>query len=148
MHCVILDACFRRDGKPYGNRNYDWKDTAIPRDEIRWLEKDLAKSKKPVVVFAHQRLDVVNAHGVKNSPAVRKVLEASGRVLAVFQGHNHVNELKWIREIPYLTLAAAVEGAGVENGAHAIVDLHPDGVLKIQGFRQQADHRVKPRQSL
>lgn len=144
-HFVILDACFRRDGTPYGNRNFTWTDTAIPPRELRWLERDLQKNRRPTIVFAHQRLDTHDAHGVKNSPQVRRILEAHGQVQAVFQGHSHRNEIRWMRGIPYVTLQATIEGAGPANGACSILDLHADGRLVLEGFRQQVDRRLNPR---
>jgi len=36
-------------------------------------------------VFAHQRLDVTNNHGVKNNADVRKVFEASGKCWRCFK---------------------------------------------------------------
>lgn len=55
----------------------------MPARELAWLEHDLASTDKPVIVFAHQRLDVSNDHGDKNNAAIRKLLEACGKVLAV-----------------------------------------------------------------
>ena len=65
-----------------------------------------------VIVFAHQRLDVSNNHGVKTNSQVRSVLESSGKVLAVFQGHSHQNDVNEIGGIHYCTLVAMVEGSG------------------------------------
>ena len=78
VHFVVLDSCFRSDGEPYGRKNFQWTDANIPVAELQWLEADLAASDKPVIVFAHQRLDVSDNHGVKNNADVRRVLEASG----------------------------------------------------------------------
>jgi len=30
FHFVILDACFRHDGQPYGNKNSNWTDATSP----------------------------------------------------------------------------------------------------------------------
>lgn len=46
---------------------------------------DLRSTDRKTVVFAHQRLDVSNDHGVRNCPEVRRVLQDSGKVLAVLQ---------------------------------------------------------------
>ena len=37
-----------------------------------------------------------NNYGVRSNAAVRKVLAESDKVLAVFQGHSHQNDLKLI----------------------------------------------------
>lgn len=139
-HFVVLDACFRGDGEPYGRRNFDWTDPNIPPEELEWLKADLEQSQRPVVVFAHQRLDVGGSHGVKNGPQVRSLLEASGKVRAVFQGHSHQNDLREINSIPYCTLVAMVEGSGEENNGYALVDLAADGTIRVRGFRKQRDY--------
>lgn len=136
-HFVVLDSCYRNDGEPYGRNNSHWTDANIPAAELQWLEADLAASDKPAIVFAHQRLDVSNSHGVKNSAAVRQVLEASGRVRAVFQGHSHQNDLKDIGGIHYCTLVAMVEGDGAENSGYSVLEINPDGGLRLTGFCRQ-----------
>ena len=137
FHFVVLDSCFRSDGQPYGRKNFQWTDANIPPAELEWLEGDLKASDKPVIVFAHQRLDVSNNHGVKNNARVRQILEASKRVLAVFQGHSHQNDLREIAGIHYCTLVAMVEGAGPENNGYSLLDIEPDGTLRLTGFRRQ-----------
>jgi len=110
-HFVVLDACFRSDGEPYGRKNFNWTDSNIPAAEIEWLKGDLEKTTHKTIAFVHQRLDVEGHYGVKNAAEVRRVLEQSGNVLAVFQGHYHRNDLKEIGGIRYCTLVAMVEGA-------------------------------------
>ncbi len=72
----MLDSCFRSDGQPYGRNNSQWNDANIPLAELEWLEGDLKANDKPVIVFAHQRLDVSNNHGVKNNADVRTIIES------------------------------------------------------------------------
>lgn len=134
---VILDSCFRSDGVPYQRRNFDWRDANVPADQLEWLGATLESSAEPVIVFAHQRLDVADAHGVKNAAAVRRELEKSGKVRAVFQGHSHQNDLKTVANIPYCTLVAVVEGAGMENSGYGILELRPDQSVRLHGFRRQ-----------
>ena len=141
FHFVVLDSCFRSDGQPYGRRNFDWTDANVPNAEIEWLEDDLNATDKPVIVFAHQRLDVSNNHGVKNGPEIRRILEASGKVIAVFQGHSHQNDLTEIGGIHYCTLVAMVEGSGAENNGYSLMDIRPDGTIRLTGFRRQASRR-------
>ncbi|QDT12652.1 metallophosphoesterase family protein [Stieleria marina] len=141
FHFVVLDSCFRSDGQPYGRKNFKWTDANIPAAEIDWLQSDLKASNRKTIVFAHQRLDVSNNHGVKNCAEVRAALETSGNVLAVFQGHSHKNDLKEISGIHYCTLVAMVEGAGVENSGHAMMTLGVDDSIVVDGFRKQSDYR-------
>jgi predicted phosphodiesterase len=141
FHFVILDSCFRGDGEPYGRRNFHWTDPNIPAAELEWLAADLGKNEKPVIVFAHQRLDVGDNHAVKNAPKVREILEKSGRVRAVFQGHSHKNDLREINGIRYCTLVAMVEGSGAEQSGYALIDIDAAGAIRLSGFRKQKAYR-------
>ncbi|QDS95702.1 3',5'-cyclic adenosine monophosphate phosphodiesterase CpdA [Roseimaritima multifibrata] len=136
-HFVVLDSCFRSDGQPYGRKNFTWTDANIPAEELEWLTADLEANSKPTIVFAHQRLDVSNNHGVKNCPEVRKVLEKSGLVEAVFQGHSHQNDLNEINGIHYCTMVAMVEGAGIDNNGFSLLNLNADGTIHLKGFHKQ-----------
>ncbi len=140
FHFVVLDSCFRGDGVPYGRKNFKWTDPNIPAAELEWLKADLTKTSKSTIVFAHQRLDVKNSHGVKNAPSVRKVLEASGKVLAVFQGHSHKNDYRDISGIHYCTLVAMVEGQGVASSGYSLMSIAPDGTIRLEGFRKQKSY--------
>ena len=137
FHFVVLDSCFRSDGEPYGRKNYQWTDPNIPAEEVDWLKEDLKSTSKKTVVFAHQRLDVGSPYGVKNAVEVRKVLEDSQKVLAVFQGHSHKNDHKEIGGVHYCTLVAMVEGSGVESNGYSVLSLTGNGTLQVSGFRKQ-----------
>ncbi len=150
FHFATLDACFKRDGTPYGRKNANFSDTYIPAEELEWLKGDLAATKLPTIVLAHQRLDFGPTDGnnnwnmtVKNAPDVRKVLEDSGRVLAVFQGHSHQNDHREVGGIHYCVFRAMVEGSGQEQNGYAVADLFADGSIKIDGFRQQRPYEWK-----
>ena len=144
FHFVVLDACFRSDGEPYGRKNFVWTDPNIPTAELEWLKSDLQSTSKKTIVFGHQRLDVSNNHGVKNGADVRKVLEASGKVLAVFQGHSHKNDHRDIGGIHYCTLVAMVEGSGAENNGFSVMNIEDDGTIRVAGFRRQSDYTWTP----
>ncbi|MHC4993667.1 MAG: metallophosphoesterase family protein [Planctomycetota bacterium] len=139
-HFVLLDSCFRSDHQPYQRKNFTWTDPNIPPAELDWLKDDLKRNTKPTVVFAHQRLDASKNHSVKNAAAVREILEKSGHVQAVFQGHSHKNEHQQINGIHYVTLRAMVEGAGAENNGYALARFKGDGVIRIEGFRRQENY--------
>ena len=139
-HFIVLDACFRSDGEPYQRKNFEWTDANIPTEELAWLEKDLESTDKKTIVFAHQRLDVSNNHGVKNNAQVRKIFEASKKVQLVLQGHSHQNDLKEIGDIHYCTLVAMIEGSGPENNGYTTMSLHDDGKILLKGFRHQMSH--------
>ena len=96
-----------------------------------------------MIVFAHQRLDVNNNHGVKNNTDVRKILESSGKVLAAFQGHSHQNDIKEIEGIHYCTLVAMVEGSGAENSGYSLLEIESNGTILLNGFRKQNNYSWK-----
>ncbi len=136
-HFVVLDADYTANGTDYDHGNFNWRDTNIPDHELKWLGKDLAATSKPVIVFVHQQLDETGAyHSVKNGVAVRRVLEKSGRVLAVFQGHNHGGAYSHIEGIHYYTLKALVEGSGAENNSYAIVEVLGNHDVVVTGYRK------------
>ena len=139
---LILDACFREDGVPYERKNFNWQDANLPKAELEWLERELKKAGGPVVVFAHQRLDMDKAHAVRNAAEVRALLEKSGKVLAVFQGHSHKNDYQQIAGIHYTTLVAMVEGSGMENSGYSLLDVMADGSLRLNGYRKQANRTL------
>jgi hypothetical protein len=137
FHFVVLDACFRHDGKPYGRKSSTWKEANIPAAQLEWLAADLRSTDRKTIVFVHQRLDVSNDHGVKNAPEVRRVLDQSRTVLVVFQGHSHQNDVHDIGGIHYCTLRAMVEGSGAENSGYSLMDIGSDGTIRLTGFRKQ-----------
>lgn len=134
FHFVILDACYRQDGEPYGDGQSVWTDSNIPPDELEWLTQDLTAARYPVVVFVHQRLDVDDHYGIRQRAEVRRRLEASGKVRAVLQGHNHKNDFTTINAIRYCTLPAMVEGDG---NAYGLLTLEEGGAMRIDGFGRQ-----------
>jgi len=145
IHFVYLDACFRSDGVPYGRKNSDWKDAFIPQDELDWLKADLEQTDKPTILFVHQRLDVDNHYAPKNVADVRQVLEKSGKVQAVFQGHSHANDYKDLNGIHYCTLAAMIEGPFPDGNSYSLLHCQADGGLQLTGFRRQAPYHWKTR---
>jgi predicted phosphodiesterase len=140
---LTLDACFRSDGTPYSRKNFDWKDANVPKYELSWLEARLSQASGPVIILAHQRLDHDKAHVVQNAAEVRTLLEKSGKVLAVFQGHSHKNDYQQIAGIHYTTLVAMVEGSGAENSGYNLLDIMPDSSLRLNGFRRQVNRIMK-----
>ncbi|MBN2269268.1 MAG: metallophosphoesterase [Sedimentisphaerales bacterium] len=141
FHFVVLDANYRSDGAEYDHGNFDWTDANIPQQQLTWLSEDLTRARGPVIVFVHQLLAEAGSHSIKNAEEVRSILESSGKVAAVFQGHKHDGGYSQIEGIHYYVLKAVVEGSGRENSAYAIVDILADGGIVVTGYRK-AESRV------
>jgi alkaline phosphatase len=150
VHCVVLDACFRQDGAPYAPGQFAWKDSEVPREQREWLAGDLKSTANRTLVFVHQRLDEAPQAGyrIKSRSAVRDILEKSEKVMAVFQGHSHQNELQTIGGVRYCTLSAMVEGSGQANSGYSVLRVYADGTLDLSGFRRHADHPLALRRAV
>jgi alkaline phosphatase len=144
FHFVVLDGCYRPDGVAYGGKNSTWQESEIPPAERQWLAADLRATRKKTVVFVHQRLDAPPPYGIASAAEVRRIIEGSGKVLAVFQGHHHKGDLTKTGAVYYCTVAGMAEGAGETNSAYAILDVLADGTLVVTGFRRQESYVLLP----
>jgi len=144
VHFVVLDANYKSDGSDYDHGNFDWTDANIPPAELQWLRRDMAASRGAVIVLVHQLLDGTGSHYVNNAAAVRQILEQSGKVLAVFQGHRHDGGYSLINGIHYYTLKAVIEGPGPENNSYAVVKVRPDMSITITGYRKAVGKQLSP----
>lgn len=137
-HFVVLDANFRRDGQPYDHGNFIWTEAFLPDAELAWLRADLAATRLPVVVFIHQLLDGdEGAPFVRNAAAVRAILETSGKVRCVFQGHEHAGRYALRNRIHYCTVKGLIEGAGVANTAFVVVKWSCDDRFEVVGYGRE-----------
>jgi hypothetical protein len=139
---IALDATYDKDYRDYDRGKFDWKDSNIPPAQAKWLAEELAKTAEPVIVFVHQRLDGDKDTSIRNRTEIRQVLEASGKVLAVFQGHDHPGFHTLINSIHYYTLRAVIEGSGEANNAFAVVEASPSGDLTVTGYYRAASMKL------
>lgn len=136
LHFIVLDTNYKADGTDYDHDNFDWTDANIPQHELDWLRQDLAKTHNPTIIFVHQLLDGTGTVFVKNAADVRQIIEKSGKVLAVFQGHHHEGSYHNMNGIHYYTLKGMIEGHGKESNSYAIVEVHPDLNITVTGYRK------------
>jgi 3',5'-cyclic AMP phosphodiesterase CpdA len=126
-------------------------DVRIPEPQLEWLGNDLRNGETPTIVFMHhsaseQSLDDSRwwpgrAHLalVKERADLRRLLEASGRVRAVFNGHLHWNHFDVIAGIPYVTVQSLIENVdddapGRAAQAHAVVHVGARRiVIRVRG---------------
>ena len=112
----------------------------LPAEQIQWLEQDLAKTTLPSIVLMHHPASEMRLEGnrwfekqphvcrVVERRALREVLQKSGKVVAVFNGHVHWNHFDVIAGIPYITLQSLIENLdddapGRAAAAYAVCDL-------------------------
>jgi alkaline phosphatase len=106
-HFVILDAQYNKKGEDIGHAGWVVQGN-VPQPEIDWLKEDLASTDRPTIVCVHQRLeidkDLLSGGGpqVLHNKEVQKVMEDSGVVIAVFEGHDHTNAHTMINGIHYI----------------------------------------------
>lgn len=135
FHFVVLDANYDSTGQDFDHGRFDWNDTNIPEQELRWLEDDLKESDKQVIVFIHQLLCGEKSYQVKNASQVQAILESNGNVKCVFQGHYHDGDYAEYNGIHYYTLRSLVKGKKIRGNSYAIVTASAT-TIKIHGFRK------------
>jgi alkaline phosphatase len=142
---IVLDANYNEDGSDYHCGNFDWKKAFIPKPQIEWLSKEL-ETHRPVVVFLHQLLDLTQKQQsvcVGNAGEVIEILEKSGKVLAVFQGHHHSGSYNFSNGIHYFTMKGMIEGAFPENNSFALVEIDKELNITIEGFANSEGLHLK-----
>ena len=146
VHLVYLDGNYRPDGAGFGCGNFCWDDAWLSEEQVSWLGADLqAAAGRPAIVLCHEHLAPTpelaegerDPHVVGNAAQARAAIERAGNVRAVIQGHYHRGRTVVVNGIPYVGLAAMVEGPGLENNTYAIASLYADGGLSIEGFGRQ-----------
>lgn len=135
---IVLDGNFTLKGEPYkGSKiNWNWMESLIPPVEVEWLKCELSAAKGPVVVSVHQRLDAAARphHRIANGEEVQKILSGSGKVVAVFQGHDHLGGYSKVDGVGYYTLRAMVAGPKRECNSYAEAAIYPSGAVVVTGF--------------
>jgi predicted phosphodiesterase len=106
---IFLDACFFKNGEHYKRGDHDWTDTYLPRAEK--LNDILKNAIGDTFIFIHQNLDpeICENHRLYNDGEVRDILEKSGKVKTVFQGHYHLGHESTCQGIKYITYPALCE---------------------------------------
>ncbi len=117
-HFVVLDANnLYKDGKyiDYAKANYFVDGSFreyIDDTQIEWFRNDIASTTFPVMVFSHQSLYHYSL-GVKNRLELQLIMEEENRksgynkVIACFNGHNHLDFYRKINGIHYFDINSA-----------------------------------------
>ena len=119
LNLLFIDACHFKTGVHYAPGDSDWTDTYYPHEDR--LRKTLSGLTGDTYLFMHQNIDpgVRADHRLSNDSVIRSIIEESGNVRAVYQGHYHLGYQSENNGIPYITLPAMCEG----DGRVMIVDL-------------------------
>lgn len=104
---LFIDGCYLQSGESYRPGKTGGVDTWYPYADS--LERDLSQMEGELAyVFTHQVLDLSSGsvQRILNAADIRKILERSGKVRTVFQGHSHKLVESDINGIHYMTLPA------------------------------------------
>lgn len=115
----------------------------VGNEQMAWLHDVLAKSAKAgekVVVIGHHPLAPLNMHNAWNDHALIKEFEASGNVVAYFNGHNHAGNYALQNGIHYLNFKGMVETA--DTNAYSIVQVYADRI-QVKGFGREQNRTLK-----
>lgn len=116
-HHIVLNGNVTEPRGPYH----------ISEKQLLWLEEDLKNTMHRTIVYAHHPLDKQSMDdnyyfkdkpertSINNKYFVRRILEKSEKVLAVFSGHTHFYNKEEIEGILYFTVPSFLEN----NGKHA-----------------------------
>ena len=129
---ICMDCNFSPDGSKYDTGNFQWQEAAVPEEQLDWLRGWLAASLLPVIILSHQRIDKETRFAVRNYDQVRNMISLADKVKAVFQGHNHEDDLLQVDGTSYYALSAHVDDAGP-----AVLELAPRSVRLIRDFQAQ-----------
>jgi 3',5'-cyclic-AMP phosphodiesterase len=114
-HHTVLDANRRTMPGPFH----------VPDEQLAWLQEDLSQTNLETLVYCHYPLDnqslLGNYYFKKENPSngfpdnkenIRTILEQSGKVKYVFNGHTHFYHQETINGITYTTVPSFTENNG------------------------------------
>lgn len=105
-HLIFLDTCYFKSGAHYQPGDTDWTDTFYPHAEA--LRQQLSTLTGNIYLFMHQNIDPATPenHQVYNGSQLRRIIEESGTVKAVYQGHYHLGKQSNYKGISYTSFQA------------------------------------------
>lgn len=109
---IILDANYRSDGRRFDVAGVEWTDSNLPQGQVDFLRRELENANEDCIVCIHENLDpfVEMHHIIKNAEETREIIQKSGKVKLVLQGHYHPGAERMIDDVTYITLSAMCEG--------------------------------------
>lgn len=107
VHLLFVDANYTAAGVRYTPHGFHWYDVGLPDPD--GLRAQLDALEGDVYLFMHQNIDpAIPAadHRLANADAVCDIIEQSGKVKAVYQGHYHWGNQSSRNGVDYVTLPA------------------------------------------
>ena len=107
VHLLFIDLNYTADGVRYRPHGFHWDDVGMPDPEA--LRQTLAALDGNVYLFMHQNIDPALPaadHRAANADEVCRIIEESGKVKAVYQGHFHWGHRTNRNGVEYITLPA------------------------------------------
>lgn len=107
VHLLFLDTNYTSAGVRYAPHGFHWDDVGLPDPDA--LRARLAALDGDVYLFMHQNIDpAIQAqdHRLANADEVCGIIEQSGKVKAVYQGHYHWGNRSARNGVEYITLPA------------------------------------------
>ncbi len=140
-HFVVLDG--NREGKTYPER------FQFSLEQLEWLEKDLQNTKLSVLILSHFPLatfpldenPLFSVLGPEmafpiRADRVKDILEASGKVLAVFNGHLHYAHEHRENGVLYYTVGSFTRNDGSHRPTTEYAIAHLEGeTVTVQNMR-------------
>ena len=98
---IVLDG--NEKGSPGYRGGYP---SFIGEQQLKWLEQELSRSEKPVLILSHQPL--AGRIAVDNAATIQELLSGyKSKIVACLNGHSHVDSLHLERDVPYLHINSA-----------------------------------------
>ena len=107
VHLLFIDANYTAQGVKYTPHRFSWDDVGLPDPD--GLQAQLAQLSGDVYLFMHQNIDLsipAADHRLANADTVCDLIEQSGKVKAVYQGHFHWGHRSQHNGVDYITLPA------------------------------------------
>lgn len=107
VHLLFPDTNYTSKGVRYTPHSFSWDDVGLPYPEV--LKNELSELDGDVYLFMHQNIDpAIEAqdHRLANADEVCRIIEQSGKVKAVYQGHYHWGNRSRRNGVEYITLPA------------------------------------------
>ena len=144
---IVLDGNCNEDGSDYDSGDFDWTKAFVPAGQKEWLWQELKKDDLPVVIFIHELLDTFSGIDkelcIGNAEEIVSILEQSGKVVAVIQGHHHAGNYSFRHGIHYFTMKGMIEGSLPENNSFAVIEIDKDLNIYIEGFYNCKNKEMK-----